>query len=79
MATAARDRSGMTTHDPMYPSAPTSGNSLLAVMAIATVLLTVLIAGFCVVGSWWLLPVLMLTLLGTTSAIVALLIRVMGD
>ena len=69
----------MTTHDPMYPPAPTSGNALLTIMALATVLLTLLIAGFCVIGSWWLLPLLMLALLGTTSAIVALLIRVMGD
>jgi hypothetical protein len=48
-------------------------------MAVATVLLTLLIAGFCVVASWWLLPLLMTALLGTTCAIVALLIRVMGD
>ena len=69
----------MTTHDPMYPSAPGSGNALLTTMAVATVLLTLLIAGFCVVASWGLLPLLMVALLGTTCAIVALLIRVMGD
>jgi mannose/fructose/N-acetylgalactosamine-specific phosphotransferase system component IIC len=69
----------MTTHDPMYPSTPASGNALLTTMAVATVLLTLLIAGFCVVASWWLLPLLMIALLGTTCAIVALLVSVMGD
>ena len=69
----------MTSHDAMYPTAPDGGNALLTTMAVATVLLTLLIAGFCVVASWWLLPLIMVALLGTTCAIVALLIRVMGD
>jgi hypothetical protein len=56
-----------------------NGTLMLVVIAAATVVLTAVIAGFCVLGSWTLLPVMMLTLLVTAGAIVALLVGVMGD
>ena len=56
-----------------------NGTLMLLVIAAATVVLTAVIAGFCVLGSWTLLPVMMLTLLVTAGAIVALLVAVRGD
>ena len=55
-----------------------NGTLMLVVIATATVILTAVIAGFCVLGSWALLPVIMGTLLATTVGIVALLAHVIG-
>jgi len=58
---------------------PESGNRLLALMTVATVVCTALIAGFCVLGSWWLLPAVMATILLTAIGVTAALVKVMGD
>jgi hypothetical protein len=60
-----------------HPAA--SGTSILVVMSLATVVLTAAIAGFCAVGAWWLLPVVVLSLLATACGVVAYLFHVMGD
>jgi fatty acid desaturase len=57
----------------------TSGTTILATMSIATALCTALIAGFCVLGAWWLLPVVIVALLGVTGGIVAFLVHAMGE
>jgi hypothetical protein len=56
-----------------------SGTTILVAMALATAVLTGLIAGFCVLEAWWLLPIIMLTLLGSAVAVVAYFFHVMGD
>ena len=56
-----------------------SGTTILVTMAVATAVLTGLIAGFCVLEAWWLLPLSMLTLLGSAGAVVAYFFHVMGD
>ena len=63
------------------PDAPDTqdGTLMLGAIAGATVLLTATIAGFCVLGSWTLLPVMMAVLLVAAAAVVALLVAVMRD
>jgi hypothetical protein len=56
-----------------------SGTTILVAMAVATAVLTGLIAGFCVLEAWWLLPLIMLTLVGTAAAVVAYFFHVMSD
>ncbi len=56
-----------------------SGTSILIVMSVATVVLTAAIAGFCALEVWWLLPVIVLSLLVTTAGVVAYLFHVMAD
>jgi hypothetical protein len=56
-----------------------SGTSVLVVMSVATVVLTAAIAGFCALEAWWLLPVIVLSLLATAGGAVAYMFRVMGD
>jgi hypothetical protein len=64
----------------MSPDQPTaSGTSILVVMSVATVVLTAAIAGFCALEVWWLLPVIVLSLLATAGGVVAYLFHVMGD
>jgi hypothetical protein len=48
-------------------------------MSIATVVLTAAIAGFCALEAWWLLPVIVLSLIATAGGVVAYLFHVMGD
>jgi hypothetical protein len=68
------------TFPPMTEDQPAaSGTTILVTMAIATAVLTGLIAGFCVLEAWWLLPLIMLTLLGSAGAVVAYFFHVMGD
>ena len=59
--------------------APASGTSMLVLMSLATVVLTAAIAGFCALGAWWLLPVIIASLLASAGAIVAFLFHVMDD
>jgi uncharacterized membrane protein len=56
-----------------------SGTTILATMAVATALCTALIAGFCAIGAWWLLPVVVAALLLAAGGIVAFLMHAMGD
>jgi hypothetical protein len=56
-----------------------SGTTILVAMSVATAVLTGLIAGFCVLEAWWLLPLIMLTLVGTAAAVVACFFHVMDD
>jgi hypothetical protein len=61
------------------PQPAASGTSILVVMSVATVVLTAAIAGFCALEVWWLLPVIVLSLVCTAAGVVAYLFRVMGD
>ena len=55
------------------------GDALLALMAFAVIGGTAAIAGFCVLGSWWLLPVAMLTLIGLGIAVAYSLVHLMDQ
>lgn len=57
----------------------TSGTTILVLMAAMTAILTGLIAGFCVLGAWWLLPLIMLALLASACGVVGYFFYVMGD
>ena len=57
----------------------TSGTTILALMAVMTVVLTALIAGYCVLEAWWLLPLIMLTLLASAIGVVGYFFHVMAD
>ena len=65
----------------MDTDTPTSdaGSGLLVAMTVATVLCTLLIAGFSVLATWWLLPILIATLLVTAAGLAVLLVKIMGD
>ena len=56
-----------------------SGTTILVTMAVATAVLTALIAGFCVLQAWWLLPLIVVALLGSACAVVAYFSLGMGD
>ncbi len=56
-----------------------SGTTIMVLMAAMTVVLTALIAGFCVVGAWWMLPLIVLALLASACGVVAYFFHVMGD
>jgi Flp pilus assembly protein TadB len=56
-----------------------SGTTILVTMAIATAVLTGLIAGFCVLEAWWLLPLIMVALLASACGVVAYFFHVMRD
>jgi hypothetical protein len=71
---ARRTVARMSEHEPAD-----SGTSMLVLMSAATVVLTAAIAGFCALEVWWLLPVIVASLLAAAGAIVAYLFRVMDD
>lgn len=56
-----------------------SGTAILVLMSVATVVLTAAIATFCALETWWLLPVIVLSLLATAGGVVAYLFHVMDD
>ena len=59
------------------PSA--SGTTILVIMAAMTAIVTALIAGYCVLEAWWLLPVVMLALLASAVGVVGYFFHVMSD
>lgn len=56
-----------------------NGTSLLVMITVATLVCTALIAGYCVLGAWWLLPLVVVAILGVTAAMVAVLMHIMDD
>lgn len=54
-----------------------SGMGLLLGLGIPTFTVTFLIIGFAMTADWWLLPLLMITLIGTAGAVVWGLLRVL--
>lgn len=67
-----------TTPIPTDPPAR-GGDALLGVMAFAVIAGTAAIAGFCVIGSWWLLPVAMLALIGLAIGVAVALVQLMNE
>jgi hypothetical protein len=55
------------------------GDALLALMSGATIVATAGIAGFCVIASWWLLPVVLFAIIGMAVVVTAALARLMSE
>jgi hypothetical protein len=63
---------------PSDSAAPT-GDSLLALMAVAVLVGSAAIAGLGILGSWWLLPLAVLTVIAFAIAVAYSLMHLMGD
>jgi hypothetical protein len=59
-----------------FTQAPSrGGDGLATMMAAAAILATGAIAGFCVLGSWWLLPVVLLWIIVLAIGVAAALVH----
>jgi hypothetical protein len=63
-----------------FAEAPSrGGDGLVTLMAAAVILATAAIAGFCVLGSWWLLPVVLLCIIVLAIGVTGALIHVIDQ
>ena len=67
--------------DTTHPSTSSSagGDPLLALMCITVILGAAGIAGLGVIGGWWLLPIVLFSIIGMAIAVSFALTRLMGD
>jgi hypothetical protein len=67
--------------DTTHPGTPTSagGDPLLALMCVTVILGAAGIAGLGILGGWWLLPIVLFSIIGMAIVVSFALTRLMGD